>query len=231
MTTLQMQAREVSTQGAMSKLRAENLVPGIIYGAKEEPRAVTVSARDIQVAIQEGGFFTSLQIVSIDGKEEKVLPSTIQYHPVSGKFMHIDFQRFDPKRKVKVEVTLRVVDEDVSPGVKIGGIVQVTRPTIEVLCRADNIPSEFVVSVGELNIGDSVKVSAIDMPDGVETVIQDRDFTLASIISTRSSNKADEELDAELAAEAAEGEEGAEAKEASAEGGEGDAEVKEEKSE
>lgn len=209
--TIQMQAREISTQGAMSALRANNMVPGIIYGANKQPQPITMSARDLQVAIQEGGFFTSLLTVSIDGKEEKVLPSTIQYHPVNNKYMHIDFQRFDKTKKVKVEVNVRIVDEDLSPGVKIGGLVQISRSTIEVLCSADNIPSEFEVSVAGLNIGGTTKISSIKMPEGVETVIQDRDFTLASIISTRSSNKADEALDAASAgsteSETAEGEE------------------------
>lgn len=217
MTTLQMQARGATSQGEMSELRAANMVPGIIYGTKKEPQAVTMSARDIQVAIQNGGFFTNLLTVSIDGKEEKVLPGDVQYNSINGKFMHLDFQRFDPKRKVKVEVNLRVIDEELSPGVKIGGLVQIVSPTIEVLCNADNIPEEFTVSVEGLNIGGTVKSSAITMPDGVETVIQDRDFTLASIISTRSSNKADEELDAAGAEGAAvEGEtvEGAEGEEA-----------------
>jgi large subunit ribosomal protein L25 len=220
--TLQMQAREVSTQGAMSKLRNENMVPGIIYGTDKKPQAITLSSRDLQVAIQEGGFFTNLQTASVDGKEEKVLPGDVQYNPINGKFMHIDFQRFDPKKKVKVEVNLRVTDEELSPGVKIGGLVQVVRPTIEVLCRADNIPEEFTVSVEGLNIGGTVKVSSITMPEGVETVIQDRDFTLASIISTRSSNKADEDLDAAIGVEGEEGEE-------AVEGAEGTEEATEEK--
>ena len=224
MTTLQMQTRRVTSQGEMSKLRAANMVPGIIYGTKKEPQAVTVSARDLQVAIQNGGFFTSLLTVSIDGKEEKVLPGDVQYNPINGKFMHMDFQRFDPKKKVKVNVNIRIVNEDLSPGVKIGGLVQVVSPTIEVLCNADNIPEEFEVSVEGLNIGGTVKSSAIEMPEGVTTVIQDRDFTLASIISTRSSNKADEALDAALAGGEGEGEEGAEAVE-------GEEEVTEEKTE
>lgn len=215
--TLQMQARGKSTQGELSKMRAENMVPGVIYGADKDPQSVSVSARDILVAIQNGGFFTNLQEVDIDGKKEKVLPTDIQYHPINGKYVHIDFQRFDPKRKVKVEVNLRVVDEDLSPGVKIGGLVQIARPTIEVLCRADNIPEEFTVSVAGLDIGGVAKISSVEMPEGVETVIQDRDFTLASIISTRSSNKADEALDAATAAEAAGEGESEEAVEAAAE--------------
>lgn len=184
-------AREKSSKGAVRALREKGYVPAVIYGGKEEPQMVAVSLRDLKVEMNKGGFFTHNHELDIDGKKIKVLPREISREPVFDKIIHADFMRYDPARKVKVMVRVRAVDEELSPGLKKGGVLSLVRSEIELLCRADSIPSELTISVAGLNVGDSAHFSAISLADGVECTIRDRDFTVASVLSTRTSTMAE----------------------------------------
>jgi len=202
-TTIKVEARKDSGKGTARALRNAGKVPGVIYGAQKDPQAIALNAHDLMMTVRHGGFYTNLIELDIDGKTEKVLPRDLQRDPVKGHIMHVDFLRFDAKRKVKVMVHVRLTDEELSPGVKRGGVLQLVRPEVEVLCSADNIPQELVASAATMDVGESLHISAFTLPEGVELTI-DRDFTVASILTTRTATMSEDEMGvtAESAAEA-----------------------------
>ncbi len=210
-STLTLNSRTDSGKGAARRLREQGLIPGVIYGAKKDVTSVSINAHDLMMIVKEGGFYSTVLDVEVNGKKEQVLPRELQRHPVKGTYLHLDMLRFDAKRKILVSVPIHIEGEAESPGVKSGGIVQHVRTEVEVRCLASKIPSEFIVSVAGFNVGDSVHFSSIELPEGVELTTEE-DFTIASVVSTRS-NADDADDAAEL--EATEGE--AAAAEASAE--------------
>ncbi len=199
-------SRTESGKGASRRLRNENKIPAILYGAKKEAQSLALNGHDILLAMNAGRFFTNIHELEVDGKKEKVLARDIQRHPVSDAVLHIDLLRFDPKQKLTVSVNVRVVDEDQSPGILKGGVLQLVRTDIELVCRADNIPEEIVVSMAGKDIGDSAHISEIELPEGAENAL-DRDFTIASVVGTRTSTMSEDTEDAE-GEETAEGEDG-----------------------
>lgn len=206
---MEAQVRENGGKGIARRLRNEGMVPGVIYGSGKEPKNVAVTGHSLKMAIQHGGFLTSAQELLIDGKTEKVLPREIQCDPVSDKIMHVDFLRYDAKRMVKATVRIEMTDLDKSAGVKAGGIASLQRTEVELLCRADSIPNILYVSLESLDVGEAVKFSSITLPEGVKPAINDRDFTVASVLSSRSTKEdSGETVEDE---EVAEGEEATEA--------------------
>ncbi len=173
--------RNSSGKGPARRARRDGQVPGIIYGNREEPMMLTLEYRRLVKALGDNRFFIRLLDLEVDGKKHRVLPREIQFHPVSDAPIHIDFLRFDPSRKIPVAVPVRFDGERESPGIRRGGMLNIVRYDVEVLCTADRIPSELEIDVSELEIGDSVHASSITLPAGVEFVITDRDFTVATV--------------------------------------------------
>lgn len=206
MSTLKLEKRTESGKGAARRLRQNGTIPGVIYGAGKEPTPVTVDIHDLMMIVKEGGFYSRILDVNIDGTKEKVLPRELQRDPVKRKYQHLDLLRFDPKKKLTLNVPIHVVGEEESPGVEEGGVLQVIRSEVEVLCLATNIPEQLEVSVAALNIGDNVRFSDMPMPEGVE-LTDEEDRTIASIVTVQEEPEPEEELEA---AEGEEGEEGAE---------------------
>jgi len=202
--TMKAEVRNESGKGIARRIRREGFVPGVIYGGKEEPMKIALDAHSLLMARQAGGFYTNVQDVEIDGKTVKVLPREIQKNPVSDKPIHVDFMRFDPNRKIKVMVRVAVIDEDQSAGVKKGGVISLVRNQIELLCKADAIPDVLEISIAGLDVGQAAKMSEITLPEGVEPVVSDRDFTVATILSTRTSTMS--KLDGDEEGESEEGE-------------------------
>jgi large subunit ribosomal protein L25 len=197
--------RSVSGKGAARAARRDGMVPAVIYGAGKEPTLVSVHAQKLEVMMGRGGFYTNVLELDLGKDKIKVLPREVQRHPVRDDAIHVDFLRFDPKSEVKVMVAVHILDEDKSPGVKIGGLVQMVRPEIELWCRADNIPQFVEASVAGLEIGDSLHISQVKLPEGVTPTV-DRDFTIATIVSTRVSQKSEAEEGDAAPAAGAEGE-------------------------
>jgi len=210
--------RDGAGKGSARQARRDGQVPAVIYGNKEDPIMLTLERRLLIKELDNPQFFIQLVDVEIDGTKHRVLPRDVQFHPVSDTPMHVDFLRFDPKRKITAAVPVVFEGEDDSPGLKSGGVLNIVRYEVEVLCTADNIPPKLILQLAGLEVGDSMHASAVTLPDGVEFAITDRDFTIATIAAPTIviEPTTDEE------GEEGEGEEGEEGEEDTGDGGEGD---------
>ncbi len=197
--TLTAEPKEGAGKGAARATRRAGRIPGVIYGAKKAPVMVTLDPQEVHREIRGGGFFTTLFDVKVSGGNERVLARDLQLHPVSERPLHIDFLRVSTSTVVVVEVPCNFINDEESPGIKRGGVLNVVRHALELSCRADAIPNEIEIDLTGLDIGDSVHISQIDLPEGVTPTITDRDFTIASVAAPS--------VVKEEAAEEAEGEE------------------------
>ncbi|MDA1324077.1 MAG: 50S ribosomal protein L25/general stress protein Ctc [Proteobacteria bacterium] len=179
--TLVAEPRLRSGKGTAREARRNGRIPAIIYGNKQEPVSITVERRILERHLGKSGFFIHLLDVDIGGTKHRVLPRDAQFHPVTDVPIHVDFMRYSADRKITVEVPVHFLNEEESPGIKFGGVLNVVRHAIEVFCTADQIPDGFEVDLSGLEIGDSVHASALVLPPGVELIITDRDFTIATI--------------------------------------------------
>jgi len=195
------QTRERAGKGPARAARRAGLVPGVIYGAKKEPLMITLDPRDLIKGLKTGSFLATIYELDVSGKKERVLPRDVQFDPVTDNAIHVDFLRVSAATSVTVEVPVQFLNEDEAPGLRRGGLLNIVRHEIEMTCRADAIPNQIEVDLTGLDIGDSVHISTITLPDGVAPTITDRDFTIATIAAP---TVAVEEEEAEAAA--AEGE-------------------------
>lgn len=213
---LEAQVRERAGKGAARRDRRAGRVPAVVYGAGKDPAMINLDPGTLDREMSKQGFFTRLYDIRVPGqrKRELALVRDLQLDPVTDRPIHLDFLRVSPKTEVTVNVPVHVIGEDDSPGLKRGGVLDMVRHDVEMLCRADNIPGYLEIDVSGLDINDSVHISMVDVPEGARPTIEDRDFTIASIAAPSG-------LKAEIAAEQAEAEEGeAEAEETG--GGEGE---------
>ncbi len=204
-------ARDRAGKGPARAARRSGQVPGVIYGAKKDPNMITVEERLLKKLLHQGGFFSTLFDVKVDGKAERVLARDVQFDPVSDFPVHIDFLRVSATTSVHVEVAVHFINEENCPGLNEGGVLNVVRHEIELACRADAIPQYIEVDLSGLDIGDGVHISMVKLPDGVRPTITDRDFTIATIAAPTVVR--DETAEAQAEGEA-EGEEEAEKEEA-----------------
>lgn len=179
--TLKAEARERVGKGSARALRREGKIPAVIYGDKQAPVAITVSAKEIYHRIYAGHFSTTVIDIDVDGKLFHVLPREYQLDPVKDTPLHVDFLRVRKGAVVTVDVPVHFENEELSPGIKRGGVLNVVRHEIEVQCPADAIPEAIVVDLKGTDIGDSIHISAVTLPKGVTPTITDRDFTIATI--------------------------------------------------
>ena len=196
---LEAEARNRAGKGAARAVRREGRVPAVIYGDKKDPQLISLNYRDTWKHVQTGRFLATLVDVSVDGESVRAIPRDVQFDPVRDFLMHIDFLRLGKGARIAVSVQCNFINEEESPGIKRGGVLNVVRYEIEVYCPADAIPEEFTVDLTGLDIGDGVHISAIDLPEGIEPTISDRDFTVCTIAAP-----------ADIAAEEEEDEEGEE---------------------
>jgi large subunit ribosomal protein L25 len=175
------QARDRAGKGPARAARRAGQVPGVIYGAKKDPNMISVEERLLNKLLHQGGFFSTLFDVKVDGKAERVLARDVQFDPVSDYPVHIDFLRVSAATSVHVEVSVHFINEEQCPGLVEGGVLNVVRHEIELVCRADAIPQHIDIDLAGLDIGDGVHISTVKLPDGVRPAITDRDFTIATI--------------------------------------------------
>ena len=194
--TFNVELRERTGTGGSRAARREGLVPGVLYGGGEDPVAISLKRNEVLKAIETGHFLSSTATLVHKGEKQLVIPQAIQMHPVSDQPMHVDLFRVSRDQKIKVEVQVHFVGEEVSPGLKKGGTLNVVRHTVELLVPAGNIPESLEADVSTLEIGDNVKISDINLPGDAEPTITDRDFTIATIAGrTAAAATTDEEGD------------------------------------
>lgn len=182
-TTFTAERRERSGKGPARALRREGKVPAIIYGGHGEPLRIALSLRELKRALGTNPrFFSSVFELNFGGETLRVLPREAQLHPVSDDPLHVDFLRAESGAMMTVDVPVRFVHEEQSPGLKRGGVLNIVRRTVELLCPADAIPGELVVDLAGREIGDTIHISQVSLPPGVKPTITDRDFTVCSVV-------------------------------------------------
>ncbi len=175
------QRRERAGKGPARAARRAGRVPGVIYGSKKDPAMVTLDPRELDHELQTGTFLATVYEIQVEKDKERVLPRDVQFDPVTDRPIHVDFLRVSATSSVTVQVPVNFLNEEESPGLKRGGLLNVVRYEIEMMCPAAAIPDSVVVDLTGLDIGDSVHISQIPLPEGVEPTITDRDFTVATI--------------------------------------------------
>ena len=209
-TTIAAAPREHAGTGAARAARRDGFVPALIYGNNLDTVMVNLQRRNLEQELGRPGFFIRLIDIELNGEMHRVLPREVQFHPVSDIPLHVDFLRFSATRKLTVAVPVRFVNEDASPGLKRGGVLNIVRHDVEVLCTADNIPTEFEIDLEGYEIGSSLHASVMTLPEGVTFTITDRDFTIATIaapsVAIEEDEAAEGEGEAAAEGEAAEGE-------------------------
>jgi large subunit ribosomal protein L25 len=179
--TLSAEPRAQAGKGAARAVRRRGRVPAIIYGAGVDPAPISLDPRELSRVLAKRGFLATLVDVQIEGSVQRALPRDVQYHPVTDVPLHVDFMRVGATTRLRVEIPVVFVNREMSVGLRRGGILNIVRHTIEVSCPVDNIPGQLVVDLNGLDIGDSVHISAVTLPEGCRPRIADRDFTIASI--------------------------------------------------
>ena len=203
--TLSAETRERAGKGASRHLRREGRVPAVVYGANEEPMAIHLEEKGLVKALSTGHFMNSVVMIDAGGATTRTLPKDVQFHPVTDRPLHVDFLRISEHAKVTVAVPINFIDEDKSKGLKRGGVLNTVRHELELVCDAAEIPEEIAISLAGLDIGNSLHISAVTLPKGVESAITDRDFTIATIVAPSGLKMDAEDAAAEAAApEAAE---------------------------
>ena len=168
--------------GSTYSLLKKGMVPGIIYGKGTEPTKIAFENKVLLKLMHTGSFYSTILDLDIEGKNEKVLPKQLQYHPVTDKLIHFDFLRVQNDTKVTVEVPVEFLNQDTCPGLKKGGVLNLVRREVELSCNANNIPDKLQFDLIKSEIGDSIKISNIALPDGVTPTITDRDFVVATVV-------------------------------------------------
>ena len=212
MNSLEASTRNTTSKGQLNSLRKNEQVPAIIYGGKEENQKISLSKKQVQFLIDQENFLSKIITINIDGKQINVLPRDVNYDPITDNPIHIDFLRIVKGAKVIIEIPVKFINNEKSPGLKRGGVLNIVRRSVELKCPSETIPNELVVDLDGLEIGTSIKISSIKLPENVNPTIQGRDFVIATVAAPTVFKEP------EKPAEAAEGE-ASEGAEATAEGG------------
>jgi large subunit ribosomal protein L25 len=178
---LKAELRERVGKGSSRELRRNGRIPAVIYGDKQAPLSISLPVKEVTLKIHAGGFMTTVATIDVDGQKISVLPKDYQLDPVRDFTMHVDFLRVSGSSQVTVEIPVHFINEEKSPGIKIGGVLNVVRHEVEVHCPADAIPEFITADLSGLKIGDGIHISHVKLPAGVTPVITDRDFTIATI--------------------------------------------------
>tara|TARA_B100001996_G_scaffold360572_1_gene326667 strand:+ start:919 stop:1656 length:738 start_codon:yes stop_codon:yes gene_type:complete len=211
MNSIQATIRKTNTKGQLNSLREKGEVPAVIYGGEEENQNIYLSKKEVKILIEKENFLSNVISLKIDGKDHNVLPREISFNVVNDDPIHLDFLRIIKGSKIILDIPVRFINNDKSPGLKRGGVLNIVRRKVELKCPTENIPNELVVDLDNLDIGSSIKISSIKLPENVIPTIQGRDFVIATVAAPtviKEPEKPAEET-AEAGAEGAEGAEGA----------------------
>ncbi|ALH80012.1 50S ribosomal protein L25/general stress protein Ctc [Sphingopyxis macrogoltabida] len=181
--TLTAETRERGGKGASRDLRRNGRVPAVVYGGKEEPLMIHVEEKLLMKQLMTGHFMNSVVMIDVGGKTIRTLPKDVAFHPVKDRPIHADFLRIAKDATVQVAVPVSFQNEEASPGLKRGGVLNIVRHELELVCDADKIPDEIAIDVTGFDVGDSIHISNVTLPKGVASAITDRDFTIATIVA------------------------------------------------
>mgnify|MGYP003323877289 FL=1 len=212
MSIIQATIRDTKTKGQVNDLRSKGNVPGIVYGGEQPNEKISITTKELKNLINKENFLSNVISISLDGKEQKVLTRNIAFDTVTDEPIHFDLMRIVKGGKIILEIPVKFINNELSPGLKRGGVLNIVRRKVELRCPAENIPTELVVDLEGLDIGTSIKISSINLPENVTPTIQGRDFVIATVAAPTVVKEP------EKPAEAAEGE-ASEGAEAAAEGG------------
>ena len=183
MNVLKATKREISSTGHINKLRFDGFIPAVLYGGKKNNLNISLKKLQLQNMINTETFMSKVFHIDIDGASEKVLPRDIAYDPVSDEPIHIDFIRIEKGSKIVLQIPVKFINSEKSPGLKKGGVLNIVRRKVELKCPTENIPNEIIVDLENTEINSSLKISSIKLPENIVPTITDRDFVIATIVS------------------------------------------------
>jgi large subunit ribosomal protein L25 len=217
MSNLKAIKRDSTSSGSTNKLRVTGFIPAILYGGENPNQKISIEKKDVREIINSDTFLSKVLELDIEGKTEKVLPREVAYHVVSDEPIHIDFMRVIPGKKIIIEIPVIFINHPDSPGLKRGGVLNIVRRTVELKCPAENIPNDITIDLAGTDIGTSIKISSVKLPENVAPTIIDRDFVIATVAAPTVIKEP--EKPAEATAEGADGEATAENAETAAKDG------------
>ena len=210
MNSLEVNIRDTKTKGELNSLRDNGNVPAIIYGGEAQNEKVSISIKLLKSLIEKENFLSNIISLNVDGKTQNVLPKEIKYDIITDEPTHVDFLRVVPGVKIKIEVPVKFINHESSPGLKRGGVLNIVRRKVELKCPSEKIPENLVIDLNGVDIGESFKISSISLDEEVTPTIQGRDFVIATLAAPTVMKEPEKPAEAE-AAEGTEGTEGAEA--------------------
>ena len=207
MNSLDANIRNTKTKGELSALRNNGSVPAVIYGGEAKNETISISKKLLKSLIEKENFLSNIVTLNVDGKSQNVLPREIKYHIISDEPIHVDFLRVVPGVKIRIEVPVQFINHEKSPGLKRGGVLNIVRRKVELRCPSEKIPENLVIDLDGVDIGESFKISSINLETDVTPTIVGRDFVIATLAAPTVMKEPEKPAEAE----AAEGEAGAEA--------------------
>ena len=208
MNTLEANIRSTKTKGELNTLRSQGNVPAVIYGGQDKNQNISVSKKTLINLLERDNFLSNIIKLKIDGKDQNVLPRDVKFDILSDEPTHVDFLRIVKGGKVILQIPVKFINSDKSPGLKRGGVLNIVRRKVELKCPTENIPNELIVDLDGVDIGQSFKISAIKLPENVHPTIQGRDFVVATLAAPTVIKEPEKPAEAAEGAEAT-GEEGA----------------------
>ena len=205
MNSLEANIRENSTKGQLNSIRNSGNVPAIIYGGNDQNQKISISKKLLKVLIERENFLSNIITIKIGEKSQNVLPREVKYHILNDEPTHVDFLRVLPGVKIKIEVPVNFINHEKSPGLKRGGVLNIVRRKVELKCPSEKIPESLTIDLDDVDIGESFKISSIQLDPEVVPTIQGRDFVIATLAAPTVMKEPEKPAEAE----AAEGEEGA----------------------
>ena len=207
MNSLNANIRDTKTKGDLSSLRNNGGVPAIIYGGEMQNEKISISKKLLKSLIEKESFLSSIVTLNVDGKSQNALPREIKYHVITDEPIHVDFLRVIPGVKIRIEVPVQFINHEKSPGLKRGGVLNIVRRKVELRCPSEKIPESLVIDLDGVDIGESFKISSINLENDVTPTIQGRDFVIATLAAPTVMKEPEKPAEADTA----EGEPGAEA--------------------
>ena len=209
MNTLEANIRDTKTKGELNSLRDNGEVPAVIYGGEAQNEKVSISKKLLKSMLEDSNFLSTILTLNVNGKPQNVLPREVKYHILSDEPIHVDFLRVVPGLKIRIEVPVKFINHEKSPGLKKGGVLNIVRRKVELKCPSEKIPKNLLIDLDGIDIGESFKISSINLDPEVVPTIQGRDFVIATLAAPTVMKEPEKPAEAE----AAEGEAGAEAAE------------------